>query len=262
MILTDQVGREVSLPGTPGRIISLVPSLTEALCDLKLADQIVGRTRFCLHPRAMLSHVPVMGGTKKINPEKIRRARPDIILCNKEENTFKMVGELEKIAPVHVSDVSTVDDALELFRHYGDIFKKEEEAENLIERISNKRSKLLDDNGQKSKRAAYLIWKEPWMLAGKGTFIDHMMGLCGLHNVIQQQRYPAIDIHEIKATAPEVVLLSSEPYPFRTRHLHELKKYFPDSRILLVDGSYFSWYSGRIADAFNYFTQIQSVLYR
>ncbi len=121
--MKDQLGREVILEGVPKRIISLVPSQTELLCYLGLEASIVGITKFCVHPENLRKEKKIVGGTKNVHFDRIRDLSPDIILCNKEENTLEMVLELEKIAPVHISNVISLEDTYQLISQYGEIFQ-------------------------------------------------------------------------------------------------------------------------------------------
>src|SRR5690606_10328332 len=160
----------------PLRIVSLVPSQTELLYDLGLEDQVVGITKFCVHPYHFKSVKTIVGGTKKVNLDRIQSLDPDIILCNKEENTREMVAELNSIAPVHVSDVCTIADTLALIEQYGQLFACRTEASRITAKIDSRlREFKLFMQDKPVLKVAYFIWREPWMVAGGNTFIDHLL---------------------------------------------------------------------------------------
>lgn len=252
----DQIGRVLVLKKTPIRIICLVPSLTELLVDLGLEDCIIGITKFCIHPEHLKQTKTVVGGTKNINIDKIKNLKPDIILCNKEENSKDIVEICEKIAPTHVSDIYTIDDNLDLIKQYGLLFSKENKATEIIEEI---RSKLEDFKGfiktLKVKKVAYFIWKNPWMAVGNNTFINHLLQLNKFENIYQNKgRYPEVQLNEIEANRNlDFVFLSSEPYPFKGEHILEVEKITKKAKVILVDGEMFSWYGSRLKLAFIYF---------
>ena len=260
-IFYDQLKRKIELEGTPLRIVSLVPSQTELLVDLGLRDEIVGLTKFCVHPRDLRKEKKVVGGTKNVHFDRIKRLQPDIILCNKEENTEEMVEKLEKIAPVHVSDVETIDDALELILQYGKIFQKEKVAAELASNIEKEKVDFVKDASLLlRKKVAYFIWKKPYMVAGKNTFINHLLELNQLENIFleEESRYPKIDPADLKEKEVDLILLSSEPYPFKEKHKQEFSKMGEKCDVYLVDGEYFSWYGSRLLAAFTYFRGLQS----
>ncbi|MUP44239.1 cobalamin-binding protein [Gramella sp. BOM4] len=255
MEFRDQLNRRFELKKTPERIISLVPSQTELLVDLGLEKQLVGITHFCVHPARLKKTKKRVGGTKKVNFKKVRELEPDIILCNKEENTPEMVVGLEKIAPVHVSDVNDIDSACELVEQYGKIFDCAPFANTLSRSIQNKAEAFKQKVESKDlKKVAYFIWKDPMMVAGKGTFINSMLELNGFENVFKSDRYPETDFQELKSLGPDLIFLSSEPFPFRQEHTKEFDSFA--KKVLIVDGEYFSWYGSRLLAAFDYFAQL------
>ncbi len=261
MIIRDQIGRELSLDHIPKRIISLVPSQTELVCDLDMEDSLVGVTRFCVHPENLRKEKERVGGTKRVSYKKIRELHPDLILCNKEENTKEMVAELEKIAPFHVSDVNTIKGSLELISQYGKIFAKEMTAKDLIDSIQQKNrdlQKALENESELS--VLYFIWKDPYMVAGRNTYIDSMLKLNNFRNLSPKERYPEINMDEITKLSPDLILLSSEPFPFKKKHIKEFAKL--DSKVVVVDGEYFSWYGSRILKAIDYFKELRKTNFR
>lgn len=257
MEVQDQLGRKIALKETPKRIISLVPSQTELLVDLGLEKNIVGITHFCVHPVFLKQIKTSVGGTKKVNLRKVRELEPDIILCNKEENTREMVEELEKIALVHVSDVETLEDAYALIVDYGEIFNCKPLAETLAVSIQKKAFAIrqLALNSPR-RRVAYFIWNDPLMVAGSGTFIDELLKLNNFENVFTAERYPEMQMEELGKKEIDLCMLSSEPFPFNKEHASKFQHLAKEVKI--VDGEYFSWYGSRLTDAMDYFRQFHS----
>ena len=255
MIFTDQLNRRIQFNKTPKRIVSLVPSLTELLVDLGLEDSIVGVTKFCVHPKHLRLSKIMVGGTKQINIQKIIGLQPDIVLCNKEENTKEIVEALEFISSIHISDIKNLHDCYELIHMYGQLFKVEDSASALINVIKNERNQFQNSIKQQSKqKVVYFIWKKPWMIAGSGTFIHHMIKEAGFENVFEsKERYPKIVLSHPKLKDADRLLLSSEPYPFKQDDVLALKSEFPKASIEIVDGELFSWYGSRLLKSFKYF---------
>ena len=259
----DQIGRELNLEKTPKRIVTLVPSQTELLFDMGLEEEIVGITKFCVHPLHFKSTKKVVGGTKKVHYAKIKELNPDFILCNKEENAQDMLEELEKIAPVYFSDVKTIEDSLHLISDLGAILDRRFEAE----KISSKIKFHLQDfkvfmKEQPVRKAAYFIWAKPWMVAGKDTFINELLRLNKFENIYEAKgRYPEVEIKKIRLEGdPEIVMLSSEPFPFKDEHAFELGRCTHHGTTIFVDGEMFSWFGSRLIKAFPYFKQIHDRL--
>jgi ABC-type Fe3+-hydroxamate transport system substrate-binding protein len=253
MQFVDQLQRTVVLPKTPERIVSLVPSQTELLVDLGLRENLVGITKFCVHPADLRKHVKIVGGTKQVHFDRIEALKPDIIICNKEENTLEMVVALEKIAPVWISDINRVEDSLEMVQRLGEVFKVGGAAELLIKRISEALEEFqIFIKNFSSRKTVYIIWKDPFMAAGRNTFINDLLNLNRFENMLisENSRYPEITLNELEKA--ELILLSTEPYPFKPHHVLELQKKL-NRTVKLVDGEYFSWYGSRMAAAFEYF---------
>lgn len=257
----DQLGREIELSSKPLRIISLVPSQTELLVDLGLESSIVGVTKFCVHPESLRKIKTVVGGTKEVHFDKILDLKPDIILCNKEENTQAMILELEKIAPVHLSDILTLNDSLELIEMYGELFGVVDRASDLITQIRDAFLIFSEWIADKPKlRAVYFIWKDPWMVAAKSTFIDNILRLNKFENYFSNiDRYPEIQLEDIDQSV-DLLLFSSEPFPFKEKHLMDVYQKFPKTKIMIIDGEYFSWYGSRMRSAFDYFKTLRESL--
>jgi ABC-type Fe3+-hydroxamate transport system substrate-binding protein len=274
---TDQMGRTIFLERPPVRIVSVVPSQTELLYTLGLDDfappgspvnaRVVGLTKFCVHPPAWFRNKPRIGGTKDIDLEKIDALQPDLIIANKEENKRTQIEILANRYPVWISDIKTLADALAMIRALGDLTGRPEQALSLattIEKGFRSLHPLLPPESPhtvpflpNSPRTAYLIWRNPWMAAGGGTFIHDMLQRCGFTNILgSQDRYPIIDPASLATSDCDLVLLSSEPYPFREKHIPEIQSLLPDATIRLVDGEIFSWYGSRLLHAPAYFQRL------
>jgi ABC-type Fe3+-hydroxamate transport system substrate-binding protein len=254
----DQAGRTISLPQTPRKIISLVPSQTELLYDLGLRDEVIGITKFCIHPDEWFRTKPRIGGTKKIDLSKILQLNPDLVIANKEENVQAQVEAIEKHFPVWVSDIKNLDDALRMIRSIASIVGRKEQGATLAHRIqaefSNLKNELINS---KQISVAYLIWKDPLMTVGGDTFIQDILSNCNFKNVFGNHiRYPEISREELAVTNPEVILLSSEPYPFAKKHLEDFRLICPASKVVLVDGEMFSWYGSRLIEACDYIRKL------
>jgi len=230
------------------RIVSLVPSLTELLVDLGLKKQLVGRTRFCVHPKNEVDDIPIVGGTKNPRLDKIRDANPDYIVANKEENKREHINELRQEFEVNLTDIATIEDALITIHELGKELGAEDESEKLIRQINE----VLDEIPEEPPlRTAYLIWKDPYMTVGKDTYIHNVMKHWKLENVFgDETRYPKVSFYDITEKNPELILLSSEPYPFKEKHLAEFEEAFPNTRILLTEGEWFSWYGSHMLHSF------------
>ncbi|WNH12933.1 ABC transporter substrate-binding protein [Thalassobellus suaedae] len=260
MKIEDQLNRTIHLKEIPKRIISLVPSQTELLCDLGLKSALVGVTKFCVHPHNIKKEVTVVGGTKQIDLKKIKSLSPDIILCNKEENTKEIVEACELICHVHVSDIFTIEDSLELIKQYGDIFDRHKEAGEIIARINEEVADFkVFIKDQPTLKTAYFIWKKPYMVAGSNTFINYLLRLNKFENVYEvSERYPEVNLDKKHVNKTlQVVLLSSEPFPFKEKHKKIFQENYPTAKIVLADGEMFSWYGSRLLKAFRYFKQLR-----
>lgn len=248
--LTDQMGRCVWVPNEPKRIISLVPSQTELLYDLGLGDELVGLTKFCVHPKGIKKEKTIIGGTKTYKLDVVRSLRPDLIIGNKEENDQVSVEELSKEFPVWMSDISNLTEALCMMEQIGELVGKQAEAQRAVERVKNSFDTL---DAPKNEKVVYLIWHEPIMVAGRDTFINDMLLRCGFDNLILKSRYPVLTPEELQLLNPDRLLLSSEPFPFKPKHIKGYKEILPQSKIELVDGEMFSWYGTRLLKAVEYF---------
>ncbi len=262
MEFTDQLNRKTNLPNTPKRIVSMVPSQTELLHNLGLDMEVVGTTKFCVHPQSWFRNKTRIGGTKNVNIEKIASLNPDLIIANKEENEQSQIEALEKIAPVWISDIHNLQQALQMIESVGAMVNKKANAAKLINEIKAAFENFKTPfTGEETKTVLYLIWHNPYMTAGSDTFISSMLGLCGLTNCVTETRYTNIDIEQIKALNPDFIFLSSEPFPFKPKHIEELQKELPAAKIEMVDGEMFSWYGSRLKLAPNYFEGLMKKLF-
>lgn len=255
---TDPLGNSIPVSFTPQRIISLVPSQTELLADLGLEDHVVGITKFCVHPQRWRKTKTIIGGTKRFDIDLIRSLQPDLIIGNKEENYQEGIETLSRQYPVWMSDIVTLADALNMIRQLGQITNTSFKADKIASDIESSLGKL---NMLPALKTLYLIWKNPWMAAAPGTFIHEMMQAAGLENCfLNQTRYPELNTEQLKRLNPELILLSSEPYPFQEKHIQELQQLCPNAKILLVDGEMFSWYGSRLLKFPEYLETLRKVL--
>ncbi|NHM06943.1 ABC transporter substrate-binding protein [Flavobacterium sp. CYK-4] len=259
-MLTDQVGNTHYIETVPKRIISLVPSQTELLYELGLESSIVGITKFCVHPFHFKSTKKVVGGTKKVHYEKIRLLQPDIIICNKEENTLEIVEELRKICPVWVTDIKTIEENFQMITDFGQLFNCRTEAQKwndkLLYALVDFRAFIKE---KPFKKVAYFIWKNPYMVAGSGTYINEILQLNHFQNIYadRESRYPEVELRKLRLEGdPDLVLLSSEPYPFKDEDAFEIGRFTHHAKTIFVDGEMFSWYGSRLLKAFSYFKKL------
>jgi ABC-type Fe3+-hydroxamate transport system substrate-binding protein len=259
---TDQLGRTITINYPPKRIISVVPSQTELLFDLGLDEEVIGITKFCIHPIEKFATRVKVGGTKKLKIALIRQLNPDLIIGNKEENTQEEIELLMQEFPVWMSDISNLEDATKTIFQIGELVNRTPEAAYLNHLINAGFTDLqtLAVGKNINQRVAYLIWKDPYMFAGRATFIDDILRKIGLQNVISESRYPELPISQLAALNPQLVFLSSEPYPFKEKHIEEIQKVLPNAKVMLVDGEMFSWYGSRLVKAVQYFFEFQQQL--
>ncbi len=250
MHFVDQLNSTILLDSKPKRIVSLVPSQTEFLFDIGLEKEVIGITKFCIYPSNWLKTKTIIGGTKNVAIEKVRSLKPDLIIGNKEENTKENIEELREIAPVWMSDVFNLEDALEMMSSIGEIVGKQEETQELVDNIKGQFDSFKPENLKLS--VLYLIWRKPYIGVANDTFIDDMLKRCGFKNILADQtRYPVLE--NLSELNPDVLFLSSEPYPFKEKHIQELYEIFQNAKIILVDGEMFSWYGSRLSKSVDYF---------
>jgi ABC-type Fe3+-hydroxamate transport system substrate-binding protein len=258
-VFIDQTGRNITLNKTPQRIISLVPSQTELLFDLGLIDEVIGITKFCIHPDEWFRSKTRIGGTKELKMDIIHQLQPDLIIANKEENVKEQIEELEKHFPVWVSDVNNLDDAYKMIEQIGLLTWKQQLANKIMLQAKEGFAKLPTQDSQ--LRTAYLIWQKPYMTVGGDTFINAMLEAAGFENIYADKtRYPEITIDELRIVNCQLLFLSSEPYPFKQKHIDELQSLLPNTKIVLADGEIFSWYGSRLLQAPAYFSNLRNQL--
>lgn len=247
-LYTDQLGQPLQLDQTPQRIISLVPSQTELLHYWGLGERVVGLTKFCIHPEAWYRGKQRVGGTKTVKMDAVAALQPDLIIGNKEENSQGDIEALQQQYKVWMTDLYQLEDVWEMMQRLGAVLKVEEQAEMLIQQLKADFLALKEAASTVPKRrVAYFIWRKPYMVAANNTFIDNMLLHSGFENVFSdKERYPEVTLEDLQAAQPEVILLSSEPYPFKPKHQEELAAVCPNAKILLVDGELFSWYGSRL----------------
>jgi iron complex transport system substrate-binding protein len=253
-------GRDILVFGSfPAmRLVSLCPSITESLVALGLVDELVGVTRYCVHPKEAVARVPKMGGTKNPDLEAIRAARPDLVFCNAEENRAEDIAALSKNFKVDLSHPRTVAEIPALLRHFGRLTGTGETAEGLslkvekaLERVDERVAHPVGGGGAPSRfRFVYLIWKDPWMTIGPGTYIADLIRTAGGVLSLEENKgvardYPETSVDEIMASRPDVLLLPDEPYRFREEHARFWRERLPASRVLLVSGDDFCWHGVR-----------------
>lgn len=246
--------------GTP-RIVSLVPSITELLCDLGLSDQLVGRTGFCIHPRETLRRVPKVGGTKDVKLEVMRALAPTHVIANIDENRRETVDVLASFVPhIIVTHPCTPEDNHHLYRLLGEIFDREENAQRLSGELAHaiEQSRL---HCPPAENVLYLIWREPWMTVSRNTYVSAMLAHAGWHTVPAESaaRYPSFDWDAPWLADVERVLLSSEPYCFRDRHLAEVAA-LSGRPVSLIDGEMVSWYGSRAIAGMRYLASMRAAL--
>jgi ABC-type Fe3+-hydroxamate transport system substrate-binding protein len=253
----DQLNRTLVFQNFPLRIVSLVPSITELLFDLGLNEEVIGITKFCIHPEEWFHSKTRIGGTKNLNIEKIRTLNPDLIIANKEENIEEQINILAEDFPVWVSYIKDFSDAIRMISELSKIVNKEKSGNDIIEKINFEFDNLSSKKFKKIS-CAYLIWKNPLMTIGGDTFISEMLKYAGFENAFaNKSRYPEINFEDLRKAKPEMILLSSEPYPFKEKHIGEFIKELPKCKIFLVDGEMFSWYGSRLLKSASYFSELR-----
>ena len=248
----DQTGWRLSLQEPPKRIVSLVPSQTELLHNLGVMNFLVGRTKFCVHPNEIQT-IPVVGGTKQIKRERLLEVNPDLVIGNHEENTKEDIEWIRESYPVWLSKVNSLKDAFSMIHSIGLLVNRLKEAQRITEKIKRVIPKKICSP---KLSAAYLIWNKPMMVAAGNTFIDSMLQTAGIQNVFSTwERYPKVDDKTIRHSNADLLLLSSEPFPFREKHRNEFQKRFPEIRVCLIDGEMCSWYGNRMLNGLIYLNQ-------
>lgn len=240
------------------RIVSTVPSITELLYSFGLDEEVVGITKFCVHPDTWYRSKPRIGGTKNLHLDKILELKPDLIIANKEENVKEQIEALQGQVTVEVTEVKSVSDSLQLVLDIGKLVNRVDEAGLIYNRLNV----VLDQIKRPTEQtAAYIIWNDPVMSVGHDTYIHAMMKHCGLANVFgDQTRYPTTSLEELAKLNPDVILLSSEPFPFKDSHIEMYQTAVPDAKVILFEGEALSWYGSRLLSLGDYIIKQMSIL--
>jgi ABC-type Fe3+-hydroxamate transport system substrate-binding protein len=258
--LCDAAGTVHEPAGPDARIISLVPSITELVCDLGLAGRLVGRTGFCIHPWETVRKIPKVGGTKDLKLDRIRELHPTHVIVNVDENTREDADALAQFVPdLIVTHPLGPLDNLELYRLLGGIFGREGEADRLCGELNNALAELQAGGRERSpEEVLYLIWRDPWMAVSPDTYIARTLALIGwrTHPLRCADRYPEVSLSGY-AGRVDRVLLSSEPYHFKEHHLPEVAAAVPGAEVSLIDGEMVSWYGSRAIPGLRYLLQLE-----
>jgi len=258
MKYTDQLNNSLYFNEVPNKIVSLVPSITELLCSLGCEEQLIGVTKFCVHPEHIKNSKKRIGGTKNPDLESIRKLDPDLIIANKEENRLEDITSLQENYQVYISDVINIDSSLSMIRDLGFITGHANKAMEIESKI-----RFIIDNivPLRGTTALYIIWQDPIMAIGAHTYIDSILTHCGIENAYKgSSRYPELTDQSIKKLSPDLILLSTEPYPFNEVHLSQFKNKFPESQVSIIDGEVFSWYGSRLIQKNQYLNQFTESL--
>ncbi len=250
--ITDQLGNKIVLNQAPQRIISLVPSITDYLYYLKLNNKIVAQTIFCIHPALYFKNATKIGGTKKLQIQKIKALKPDLVIANKEENVKEQIEQLQQFAPVYISDVNTLPQAIEMMQDIAILTQTLEIASPLIKDLNLQLDTI---HNQFQGTFIYLIWNNPYYAVGPKTYIHELLQHLGLQNVLSTIRYPQLSLQQIQALAPAFLFLSTEPFPFQKEHVAALQAQLPNTQVCIINGEVCSWYGSRMAAIQSYFTQ-------
>jgi ABC-type Fe3+-hydroxamate transport system substrate-binding protein len=258
------VSGSVELVSAEPRIVCLVPSITELLCDLGLSEQVVGRTGFCIHPWETVKKIPKVGGTKDVLMDRVRELEPTHVVVNVDENLKEDAETLAEFVPdVVVTHPQEPRDNLALYRQMGETFGREREAEELCERFEAAYARATAGVGA-LQSVLYLIWRDPWMTVAPDTYIAQTLALFGWRNqpsVLcnpegdkgQGVRYPEVDLAECAGV--DRVLLSSEPFHFKEGHVAEVEELVPGAEVSLIDGEMTSWYGSRAIAGLDYLAE-------
>ncbi len=255
MLYLDDLNREVWIHKTPERVISLCPSITETLIEMKV--HVIGRTKFCIHPLEKIKNITRVGGTKSVHYEIFDSLNPDLIIAEKEENTPEMIYELEKKYPTYVINIEKWIDGIQMIKRLGEIFNKTDITNQWLNQLPERLMPITHN-----KRLAYLIWYEPIMTVGTSTYIGDVIKQLGFINPYEnyKSRYPSLTIEDLQSQNVYYLFLSSEPFPFKSKHIETFQKKLPNTKVLLVNGEMFSWYGVRMLEALKYFRELKNLL--
>ncbi|WP_042478518.1 ABC transporter substrate-binding protein [Bacillus ndiopicus] len=252
--ITDHIGRQVLCPNQPQRIISICPAITETLFALGAEELLVGCTKYCIFPKGQVEKFTKVGGTKQVDVDLIELLQPDLILAEKEENTEEIVTQLEKIASVFVAEVQSIEDGYRLIETLGMLTNKGNKATELVQASKAGFDSLPQ---QSLGRAAYAIWRKPYMVVGDTTYINDVLARLGFENPFAKMdgRYPSVSQEQFQAAQLDVLFLASEPFPYSEKHISEFQAFLPNTKIMLVDGEMF-WYGAKMIEAMTYLKEL------
>jgi ABC-type Fe3+-hydroxamate transport system substrate-binding protein len=251
--LIDAAGAVHEPAGEDARIVCLVPSITELICDLGLAQQLVGRTGFCIHPWDVVRTIPKVGGTKDVKLDRVRELAPTHVVLNIDENTRETAASLAEFVPhIVVTHPQGPRDNLELYRLLGAVFGADAAAERLCAAFEQAYDELAGLDRARQD-VLYLIWRDPWMTIARETYIAQTLALVNWHTFPEDgaDRYPEVDIANLSGQVDRV-LLSSEPYHFHEHHRAEIASLVPGAEVTLIDGEMTSWYGSRAIQGLRY----------
>jgi len=256
MQIFDDLKRSVVIRGEITKIISLCPSITETLCDLGLSEKVVGRTKYCIHPKDDVQNIPIVGDIKNVSLDKIKEINPDIVFALKQENDKETIEKIAENFPVFVFDICSVEDSQKMIISMGQICNIETSATSMFNKIKQKLSNI--NKLENPLKYIYFVWKNPYMAAGKETFIDSHLSKYGLLNCIENypQNYATLDENDFSQLDPDIIFLPSEPFVFKENDKFELQQHFPDKKILLVEGEMFCWFGSRLVKSIDYILKI------
>jgi ABC-type Fe3+-hydroxamate transport system substrate-binding protein len=244
------------------RIVSLCPSLTELVFDLGHGEELVGRTKFCIHPADRVGAVEKVGGTKNPKLERIIELAPDLVLLNEEENRREDAEALRAAGvECHVSFPHTALETADMVRSIADAIDAKADGERIARDIETRHNRVVRSAADREPVSyAYMIWREPWMTLNADTFVSALLGDAGGTNVFASavDRYPTITPADLASASPDVILLSTEPFPFQAKHVDELARLtgMDRDRFEIVDGELLSWHGSRTPAGIDYAEQV------
>ena len=255
MITNNPTGNKIALPTTINRIVSLVPSISELLYDLNCEDKIVGVTSLCLIPKYFQLEKEIIGSVQEISIKKIIDLKPDVVFASKDENSEEEIEELSKFVNVYITDVKDVSEAINMITNIGSFLNKRNDATKVVMKIDNQLEDLaLITKDLQYRSAAYFIWNDPWVAAGKETFINSILKLIKVDNVFEnlKERYPAVTAANIHIGNPDIIILPTEPHNFTDEDAIRIGQNTHDAATFFVDGRAFSWYGSRLIKSLDY----------
>lgn len=260
-MLIDAAGNEHEPAHGPVRIVSLVPSLTELLFALDLTEQLVGRTDFCIEPAGQVETVPVVGGTKTADMDKLLALKPTHVLVNIDETPKEVADQISANGiSVVVTHPNKPADNLAMFGLFGSLFQRQQ----LSAKLSVDLQGELMMTGGPPRKVLYLIWKRPWMTVSQDTYIASMLKLFGMETLCHDAaiRYPEVTIDSNLLATADLILFSSEPFPFAAKHREAFARDFgaDPSKLLAIDGKMVSWYGNRAIEGLHYLRDFTSQL--